>query len=157
MIQSNENMKKILLICFLFSCLPSVAQQDSINIRDVFRQMPDSLMPYLTHNNRLDMIDFMDAGMKAAVTNRLGGETLMTYLSADSLHIQMSLALEVEMKLEKTDTLWTVCVKHTYLTAGRQKEVAVCRYSSFWRPVGQCDVQSTLLRRDDEVANKPHF
>lgn len=149
--------KKILLICFLFSCLSAVAQQDSINIRDVFRQMPDSLMPYLTHNNRLDMIDFMDAGMKAAVTNRLDGETLMTFLSADSLHIRMSLALEVEMKLEKADTLWTVCVKHTYQTAGRQKEVAVCRYSSFWRPVGECRVQSTLLRRDEEVANKPHF
>ncbi|MBR6998224.1 MAG: DUF3256 family protein, partial [Prevotella sp.] len=40
---------------------------------DLFKAMPDSLMPYLTKNNRLDMIDFMEANMKAEITNQLEG------------------------------------------------------------------------------------
>ena len=39
----------------------------------LFKAMPDSLMPYLTKNNRLDMIDFMEANMKAEITNQLEG------------------------------------------------------------------------------------
>ena len=32
---------------------------------EALKSMPDSLMPYLTHNNRLDCIDFREANMKA--------------------------------------------------------------------------------------------
>ena len=43
----------------------SQASAQDLMIRDVFKQMPDSLMPYLSQNNRLDFIDFLDANMKA--------------------------------------------------------------------------------------------
>ena len=35
------------------------------SISDVFKQMPDSLMPYLSQHNRLDFSDFLAASMKA--------------------------------------------------------------------------------------------
>ena len=87
-------------------CLPiaSMAQQADLSIRDALKLMPDSLVPYLTVNNRLDMIDFMDAKMKAAVDNALTGETEMIYLSDDSLAIKMSEASLLTMKVVKQDT-----------------------------------------------------
>ena len=43
------------------------ASAQELKMRDVFKQMPDSLLPYLTQNNRLDFIDFMDSNMVAIV------------------------------------------------------------------------------------------
>ena len=86
----------------LFLCMAlslSASAGDGITLRDVFRQMPDSLMPTLTQNNRLDFLDFLDAGMKAEVKNRLGGTSVMMTLTADSLSLQVSPALRVDMLL----------------------------------------------------------
>ena len=60
------------------------------DIRKLFLSMPDSIMPMLTANDRLDFLDFMDSGMKAKVSNRLGGESVMTDLSGTSLTVRTS-------------------------------------------------------------------
>lgn len=148
-------MKKglIILLVSLFSFLTAPAQ----NIREVFRAMPDSIMPYLTKNAKLDMMDFMDANMKAAVNNELGGESRMLFLSDDSLAIKMSNALMVELSLEKADTNMVIVMKRTYQIKERHEEVLINRFSSSWRPISESLIRSTLLGRDDEVFSKPHF
>ena len=77
----------------------SQASAQDLMIRDVFKQMPASLLPTLSENNRLDMLDFMDSKMKAEVTNRLGGKSEMTLLTDTTLSIRMSEALKVDMLL----------------------------------------------------------
>ena len=52
-------MKK-LIVAALMAITFSQASADGVKIRDVFREMPDSLMPYLSLNNRLDFIDFIE-------------------------------------------------------------------------------------------------
>ena len=148
-------MKKglIILLVSLFSFLTAPAQ----NIREVFRAMPDSIMPYLTKNAKLDMMDFMDANMKAAVNNELGGESWMLFLSDDSLAIKMSNALMFELSLEKADTNMVIVMKRTYQIKERHEEVLINRFSSSWRPISESLIRSTLLGRDDEVFSKPHF
>ena len=48
-------LKKVYIsFLILFLAAPVVAQ----NIREVFKQMPDSMFPYITNTNRLDFIDF---------------------------------------------------------------------------------------------------
>ncbi len=37
--------------------------------KQLFRAMPDSILPLLTTNNRADCTDFMDSKMKAEVVN----------------------------------------------------------------------------------------
>ena len=150
-------MRRIIVLLLVFSPLWALAQTDSLTIRQVFNTMPDSLTAYLTTNNKLDMIDFMDAKMKATVNNKLGGESQMLYLSDDSLCVKMSAALQMELWLERTDTAAVVVLKRTYQMTGCQKEVLVNRFTSSWHPIGDAIVQSTLLRRDDEVFAKPHF
>lgn len=151
-------MKKLLIFALLFcSQLSLQAQTDSLNIREVFKLMPDSLLPYLTQNNRLDMIDFMDAKMKAAVDNQLGGESEMTYLSDDSLCIKMNESMTLELKMLRDEKEPIVLMKRTYQITERQKEILIGRYSSSWRPISDVSEKSTLLKRDEEMLEKSYF
>ena len=148
-------MKRGLIIFLIsqFSFLMSPAQ----NVRELFKTMPDSLAPYLTVNNRLDMMDFVDAGMKAIVTNQLGGDTEMTFLSDDSLSVKMNSAFLLDLKIQKQDTTTVVCLKRTYLTQKGQYEVVSQTFTSYWRPLSKPIVESTLSKRDDELMALPHF
>ena len=47
-------MKKILIAILLFP----LTIQAQLTMRDVFLQMPDSLLPYLSQSNRLDLLDY---------------------------------------------------------------------------------------------------
>ena len=49
-------MKKIIFSLFLTLSAVSLTAAD---MKDVFSAMPDSVLPTLTRNNRLDMIDFV--------------------------------------------------------------------------------------------------
>ena len=109
-------------------------------LKDVFKQMPDSLMPYLSANNRLDFIDFMDSNMKAEVTNQTGGTSEMTALTDDSLSIRMSDALRVDMLLfdldEPVDTIRQVIVfVETFLSDSIYGESVSKTFSLDWQPV----------------------
>lgn len=148
-------MKKGLIIFLIcqFSFLVSSAQ----TIREVFRAMPDSIMPYLTKNAKLDMMDFMDAKMKAAVNNELGGESQMMFLSDDSLAVKLSGALMLELSMEKTDTSMVIVMKRTYQIKEHHEEVLISRFTPSWCPISESLVRSTLLKRDEEVFAKPHF
>ena len=110
------------------------------SITDVFKQMPDSMMPYLSANNRLDFIDFMDSNMKAEVTNQTGGTSEMTALTDDSLSIRMSDALRVDMLLfdldEPVDTIRQVIVfVETFLSDSIYGESVSKTFSLDWQPV----------------------
>ena len=149
--------KIVLFLCFFFVPYAVQAQNDRTNIRDVFKAMPDSLVPYLTTNAKLDMMDFMDANMKAVVNNELGGDTQMLFLSDDSLAVRLSDALTMELALEKVDTNQVVVMKRTYQLNERHGEVLVSKFSSSWCPISHLVIRSTLLGRDEEVMAKPHF
>jgi len=148
-------MKRSLIIFLIsqFSFLISPAQ----NVREVFKSMPDSLAPYLTTNNRLDMIDFMDAKMKSVVTNLLEGETEMLALTDDSLSVQLNKSVLMDLWLEPVDTGRVVCMRKTYQVADRLQQVVQERFSLQWQPISKKTIVSTLLRRDEEIKEKPHF
>ena len=150
-----NGMKKVIILFLVFHCALLTAQAQTV--REVFKSMPDSLAPYLSMNNRLDMIDFMDAGMKAVVANQLGGDTQMTFLSDDSLSVKMNEAFLLDLKLQKIDTATVVLLKRTYFTQKGQYEVVSQSFTSYWRPLSKPIVKSTLSKRDDELMAQPHF
>ena len=124
----------------LLVCIASVSSAQEPILRDVFRQMPDSLMPTLSGNNRLDFIDFLDSNMKAAVRNQLGGMSEMTILTDDSLSIRVSEALRVDMLLlkldEPMDTIQQVVVfTESFLTDSVYGETTVKFYTPDWQPI----------------------
>ena len=87
-------MKKIIFSLFLTLSAVSLTAAD---MKDVFSAMPDSVLPTLTRNNRLDMIDFVSSGMKAEVNDVFNEKSTLDTLTADYLHITLSEAVKVEM------------------------------------------------------------
>lgn len=162
---------KILLIAFLcISCLYAKAQTTTAT--DVFKQMPENMLPYLTENNKLDMIDFVNANMKSEVTNRFGGNTQMLKLDSTYLKIQLNPAVMLELKLLKPSAQlkdsaeWVVCMLTTYGVKSRESKVEF--YSSKWNtldiasPITGLDFKQFLSRPDtmsiekyNEIINNP--
>lgn len=98
-----SRLRQHLLTACTILCATAAMAEEAHNMRDLFREMPDSLLPYLTHNNRLDLMDFIDSKMKAEVKNAFDGTTEMTCLSDDSLTIRLNEASAVDMRLMQLD------------------------------------------------------
>ena len=128
------------LLAIMVAMMIGQASAEDLMIRDVFKQMPDSLMPYLSQNNRLDFIDFIDSNMKAEVSNMTGGTSEMTALTGDSLSIRMSEALRVDMMLlnldEPVDSIRQVIVfVETFLADSIYGESVCKTFTVDWKPV----------------------
>jgi len=144
-----KRIQPIIFLLLLTTVLPSMAKPV---ISDLFKTMPDSLMPYLSQNNRLDMIDFMEARMKAEVTNLLDGKSEMTLLTDDSLSIRLNAVVTVDLKLVERSDSSIVCMQKTYKISEHQVETIRSYYSSTWCPLSLPQIESsTLLKRDDEL------
>jgi hypothetical protein len=154
-------MKKTIILFSLLLLALSVGAQPKI--ADLLREMPDSLLPLLSKNNRLDMIDFCEAKMKAEVTNLLEGNSEMTALTDDSLSIQLSGTQRVDIYLvearEEYDSCrQVVCMVSTYqLPSTKEEEVLTSYYSVRWNLLLQPAVasrhesHSTILREDEKL------
>lgn len=117
------------------------------DLRTLFVDMPDSVIPTLTRSERLDFLDYMDSGMKAVVKNRLGGESEMTSLSDRMLSIKTSRSGRVDIVLFKRNNgTDLVCLIRTVVT--RFEDSRLEFYNEDWTPVNGRDL-ITLPRLDD--------
>lgn len=113
----------------LWAPQPAQAQR---RMRDVFAEMPDSVLELLTTNNRLDCIDFIENGIQARVRNKFDEYAELKAMNDTYLHIQLSVADRVEMKLlSGPDSVQYVCLVHTF--AGPVEESTVALYTSDWK------------------------
>ena len=127
-------MKKLLsLLALLFTMSLSVSAQ---TMAELFKVMPDSLIPV-----RLDMIDFLDAKMRAKVTNVFDGESELTEPESGCLVVKVSDALQISMRLvdakEDYDSCKkVVCVSSKYIIPSTgDNETVVSYYSVKWNPL----------------------
>ena len=105
------------------------------------------MMPYLTENDRLDLIDFLDSGMKAEVTNQLGGKSELLRLTERFLSLNLSQGLSMKMLLldspEPVDSVTQViCLVRTYGIDCRESTVQF--YSMKWRQLLTADYMEAL-------------
>ena len=132
-------MRKITFLLLALICLNSYAQT---TMRDVLKAMPDSMVPYLSANNILDMIDFSDTNMDAVVTNSLGGRSQMNKLTDDFVSIRLNESSDLTMRLLHVDTpvdsaQQIVCVVNTYGTDILESTISF--YSLKWKPLPVSD------------------
>lgn len=122
-------MKKLLLtiILFLGVNLYSPAQ----DMRMLFVEAPDSVFPLIPKNLRTDCIDFVDAGMKYAVTNRLDGKSTLVELTDDYLSLETTAVSTVEMKKLPAGDSFVICVVNTVSAEASDSRVAF--FDSSWR------------------------
>ena len=89
-------MKRIIYIIVALFAIHCVEAQ---NMRTLFLEMPDSIAPLLTRTNRADCVDFLEAGMKAEVTNLLDGRSSLQKLTPDYLKMKTTSHSEMQMNL----------------------------------------------------------
>lgn len=125
-------MKRVYTLFLLLTMLLQTSARTPM--RQWLVAMPDSVMPLLTKNNRLDFIDFYDARMEAVVTNRLEGKSRMDMLTDDFVHMEYTKSADVAMKLfpvnDSTDIL---CMVTTAKAAVHDSRIAF--YDAQWQPL----------------------
>ena len=91
-------MKRLLFFILHSSFFISCAMAQPM-MRDVFAVMPDSVLPLVTKNNRLDCIDFIENNMEARVRNRMGEYVALEALTSTYARFRTSPLTVMEMKL----------------------------------------------------------
>ena len=124
----------IVAITLLLTC----AIQAQVKMRDMIKQMPDTLVPYLKQNAFLDFIDFKDSGMKAEVNNDLGGKSQLTELTDDYASITLNAASQIQLRLLDVqelvdDARQIICMVRTFGSDMRESTIGF--YSLNWRPL----------------------
>lgn len=159
---------RILFLLLLFAPLAANAQ---LSMREAFLQMPDTLLPYLSASNRLDMLDYYDAKMKSEVTNELQGKSELLTMTADSLSLRMNVSHDMTLYLieaaeEVDSSRQVIAVSHVLRLSTGEEDRTLTFYSNRWRqlttpphllPLYEARLpkaSSTLLRRDEEVMSK---
>lgn len=132
-------MRRIIFTYFLLGTLGMSAQT---TMREVIKQMPDTIVPYLTENNWLDFMDFIDSGMKAEVSNALGGRSEMLKLTDQYASIALNEASTLQLRLFDTmapvdSASQIVCLVQTYGTAIRESKITF--WSTAWRRLSTSD------------------
>lgn len=124
------------------SCVQASAADDGADsaavhplMRDVFAAMPDTLLPLVSRNNRLDCIDYIENNMEARVRNVIDEYVTLEALTKDYARFRTSPSGFMELKL-MADTL--LCVVRT-VEAGRDsmhvEDSRVAFFSAQWEPL----------------------
>lgn len=125
-------MRKFCLL-FFFVFLASLHGYSKTLMKQVFIDMPDSLFPYLTRNNRLDCIDFIESKMKAEIKNKFDENSELVSLTDDYLKFRLNENCTYEMKLLTVagDTLQRICLIRSYSAPEVESDISF--YSQDWK------------------------
>ena len=146
---------RLLILCLLMTVCVSGRAEDNAPehlMESVFRLMPDSLIPSLHENNKLDMIDFVNSNMKAQVTNLLGGKSEMLGMTNDSICIHVSDGLTVRMLLLKPTEMidsceYVVCFAQTFGIDSLSLSAQMDYYTTKWQKL---DIIPHFLEADEQ-------
>lgn len=127
-------MRKTLLI-LIFMLAAATVDVSAQTMRDLFVAMPDTILPHLTVNNRLDCIDFLDANMEARVRNRFDSYSELLALSDDYLLLRTSASGTMQVKLLPSDGDTIICVVNTLSAEASDSRINF--YNSDWTAVGE--------------------
>ncbi len=122
-------MRKLLFFVILLfgGAMTMASAQD---MRTIFLNAPDKIFPLLTGNDRADLVDFIEADMKAKVSNRLDGVSELRELGRDYLMLATTASSTMQMKLlpVKDDTI--ICVVKT--VKAEAADSRICFYDKEW-------------------------
>lgn len=123
------------IICAALLAATASAGAAGQTVDSLFAAMPDSIVPVMSRDNRLDCLDFYKSGMTANVRNILGGKCSIDTMGADYLRLSPTAASDVELRLYGADGgAEVVAVAYTYGAPAR--ETVVRFYSADgWKPI----------------------
>ena len=153
----DMNKKKIFtVLCALVVALAVQAK----SLRELWVSMPDSLVPVLTQNMRVEFTELQDMKVKAEVTTSLGDTSVMDTLTNDFMQIRLSRVCTLQLKkLPQTGGDSIICMVRTL--AAPEKESEVMFFNQQWQQLEMThcfdgeDIQGvceSLLQRPDTMS-----
>jgi hypothetical protein len=117
----------------------------NVKMTDVFANMPDSLIPYITRNNRLDCIDFKASKMEAIVKNMFDENSELITITDNYLNMKLSESARLEMKLlpcisVEGDSIQIICKVVTYNAPEAESEIVF--YTTSWKQLNASEYVS---------------
>ena len=102
-------MRKFLFVIILLlgSAVLKLSAQD---MRSIFLNAPDDIFPLLTKNCRADLVDFIDAGMKAKVMNDFDGTSVLESIDDDYLLLATTASSTMQLKLLPIQNDTIICM-----------------------------------------------
>lgn len=145
-------MKRLIVLLYIFSAaLCLVRAQEA---KTCFINMPDSISSLFTSVNRADFVDFLESKMKAEVSNRLGGKSEMTRLTADYIRLQTTPRSEWQMKLlPVNDSTKIICTVSTVSAPVADSHIRF--YTSDWQELPLADCLPALPVKADFLPSLP--
>ena len=128
------NLMQRIVYSLLLSLVTLLYAEAQTPIRSWLVSMPDSVMPLLTKNDRLDLIDFYEARMRAVVNNRFDGKSSLDTLTENFLRISYTPSADVTMKLlPVNDTTDILCMATTAKAMVNDSRIAF--FDMQWQPL----------------------
>lgn len=119
-------MKKILIIiCFLTCCLGVSAQ----SLREVWIEMPDSILPYLSKSQRTELADYVEMKAEPAVLSTFGDSVRIERMTNNYLLLKANEATRLEIKLLDNNTLALV---QTWMAPAAESKLSL--FNLQWQP-----------------------
>lgn len=148
-----KKMRFLMLACLVLASMGVGAR----SMKDLLVSMPDSVVPFLDKNLRLEFAELQEMGVKAEVKNLLGDTSVMDTLTTDFLQLRTSRVSTLQMKkLPALDGDSLLCVVNTF--AGPEKDSELCLYTQDWKPVPcSFDLQSkagALVQKPDTMSEE---
>ena len=126
-----RNMKHLYMIAVAALCFFEANAQ---TMEQVFAEMPDSIVPVMTKNNRLDCIDFYKSNMKPNVENLYGGKSELLKLDDNYLLLRPTSVSTVAMrKFVPTAGETFIVVAYTYSSPAKDTDIKF--YTMSWKPL----------------------
>lgn len=126
-------MRKLLVLSLLTLCTLTVGAKSMV---DIWKAIPDSLMPYVDRKHRTEMVEFIRMGLKGDVDNLLGSKSTMDSLTSNFIQVRASEAMMMQIKrLPRQGSDSILCVVRTWF--GPVKSSRIQLYTENWKPIEQ--------------------
>lgn len=146
-------MKKLILAAALL-LFGATAARAQLTAAKAFVNAPQSVFPLVDTNTRMDMVDYINAGMSTQSNNKLGGGSAIIDLSPMRMKVKMTDSSTDELFLLPTAASDTIIgVIRTVATPGHDSSIAF--YDSKWQPVKGGSVLTVPVLAD-WITDKAH-
>ncbi len=119
-------MKKILIIICFLTCWLGVSAQ---SLREVWIEMPDSILPYLSKSQRTELADYVEMKAEPAVLSTFGDSVRIERMTNNYLLLKANEATRLEIKLLDNNTLALV---RTWMAPAAESKLSL--FNLQWQP-----------------------
>lgn len=120
------DMKKILIIICFLTCWLGVSAQ---SLREVWIEMPDSILPYLSKSQRTELADYVEMKAEPAVLSTFGDSVRIERMTNNYLLLKANEVTRLEIKLLDNNTLALV---QTWMAPAAESKLSL--FNLQWQP-----------------------